>query len=127
MSTVDDVRVKPIPIIFEEPTEIEGGDGKKIKVVNRKERNLFFDFNALIELEKKYGSVSAAMSGIKDLKIENMRDMIWAGLLHEDETLTPKQVGKWLNMGNVEYIAETIMEAMGVQMPKPEGEPQSGE
>ncbi len=110
MSTADDVRVKPIPITLD------------------KERNLFFDFNSLIELEDIYGSIPTAMAGIKNLKIRNIRDMIWAGLLHEEETLTQKQVGKWLNMGNLEPIAETIMKAMGIQMPKPEGTaPKPGE
>lgn len=120
MANANDVKVKPIPVTFDEVTEIEGSDGRKVRVVKPRERTLFFDFNALIELEEIYGSVSEALSGIEKLKMKNIRDMIWAGLLHEDEELTRKQVGKMLNVGNMDEVTLKITEAMGTSLPDPE-------
>ncbi len=62
------------------------------------------------------------------MKMRPIRDMIWAGLIHEDENLTPKQVGKMLNMANMQEIAAKIVEALGISLPEPEAKPgKSGE
>lgn len=102
MANANDVRIKPIPITLDKP------------------RTLLYDFNAFIELEEIYGDVSTALEGLEKLKIKVVRDMIWAGLLHEDENLTPKQVGKMLHPSNIEEVAYKIAEAIGVSLPEPE-------
>jgi len=102
MSNANDVKIKPVPVQLD------------------KERTLFYDFNALIELEEIYGTVTEAMSGLGDLRVKNIRDMIWAGLLHEDENLTQKQVGKMLTMANLEEVALKISESLGISLPEPE-------
>lgn len=102
MANANDVRIKPIPITLDKP------------------RALLYDMNAFIELEELYGDVNKAFKGLEQLKMKPIRDMIWAGLLHEDESLTPKQVGKILNIANLEEIALKITEALGVSLPEPE-------
>lgn len=105
MTNAKDVKTKPVSIQLD------------------RERTLLYDFNALIELEDIYGSVTEAMSGLEKLKVRNIRDMIWAGLLHEDENLTQKQVGKMLTMANLEEVALKISESLGISLPEPEGQP----
>lgn len=110
MANADTVRTTPIPIALD------------------KERTLLYDFNAFIELEELYGDINKAFEGLEQLKMKPIRDMIWAGLIHEDENLTPKQVGKMLNMANVQEIATKIMEALGISLPEAEATPgKSGE
>jgi hypothetical protein len=79
--------------------------------------------NAFIELEEIYGDINKAFKGLEQLKMRPIRDMIWAGLIHEDENLTPKQVGKMLNMANMQEIAAKIVEALGISLPEPEAKP----
>ncbi len=105
MANANDVRIKPIPITLDKP------------------RTLYFDFNAFIELEEIYGDIKTALEGVEGLKLKPIRDMIWAGLIHEDEQLTPKQVGKMLNMANIHEIASKITEALGISLPEPEAKP----
>lgn len=102
MANANDVQIKPIPITLDQP------------------RTLLYDFNAFIELEELYGDVNKAFKGLEQLKMKPIRDMIWAGLLHEDENLTPRQVGKMLHPSNIEEIALKITEAIGVSLPEPE-------
>ena len=40
------------------------------------------------------------------------RTLLWAGLLHEDEKLTERQVGAMISLTNVEKIMEQIIEAL---------------
>jgi hypothetical protein len=102
MANANDVRIKPIPITLDKP------------------RTLYFDFNAFIELEEIYGDIKTALEGVEGLKLRPVRDMIWAGLLHEDENLTRKQVGKMLHPNNIEEIALKIAEGIGISLPEPE-------
>jgi len=105
MANADTVRIKPIPITLD------------------KDRTLLYDFNAFIELEEIYGDINKAFKGLEQLKMKPIRDMIWAGLIHEDESLTPKQVGKMLSMANLEEVALKITEALGISLPEPDGKP----
>ena len=105
MDNANDVKIKPIPITLD------------------KERTLLYDFNAFIELEEIYGDINKAFKGLEQMKMRPIRDMIWAGLIHEDENLTPKQVGKMLNMANMQEIAAKIVEALGISLPEPEAKP----
>jgi hypothetical protein len=105
MANANDVRIKPIPITLDKP------------------RTLLYDFNAFMELEDLYGDINKAFKGLEQLKMRPIRDMIWAGLIHEDESLTPKQVGKMLHVLNLEEIATKITEALGISLPEPEAAP----
>jgi hypothetical protein len=105
MANANDVKIKPIPVTLD------------------KERTLLYDFNAFIELEEIYGDINKVFKGLEGMKIKPIRDMIWAGLIHEDENLTRKQVGKMLNMANMQEIAAKIMEALGISLPEPEATP----
>lgn len=96
---------------------------KSIKLTLDKERTLLFDLNAFAELEEKYGSVDAAMEEIQKGSMKAIRTMLWAGLVHEDETLTERQVGSMLSMAMLENMTEQLLAALGEARPElPTGE-----
>ena len=46
------------------------------------------------------------------------RTLLWAGLLHEDEKLTERQVGAMISLTNVETVMEQITEALTAALPE---------
>lgn len=99
-----DVIIKPLPVKLDD-----------------KDRTLLFDFNSLVCLEEIYGSIEQAMEELTAAKAKAIRDFIWAGLLHEDEELTPKEVGRMMTIHNMNYLVGVIADGLGLSMPKAEG------
>jgi len=91
-----------------------------VNIMLDKERRLLFDLNAMAAFEDATGksvfSLKAASLGAKDL-----RALLWSMLLHEDDTLTLKQVGSWITPGNMAGIAEQLTLAFAAAMPESEG------
>jgi len=98
---------------------------KAIKLTLDKERTLMFDLNAFAELEEIYGSVDIALKAIEGGSMKAIRTLLWAGLLHEDDTLTAKQVGAMLSVSMLEDMTTQLLaaidevrpEAVGVEVP----------
>jgi len=82
-----------------------------------RERNLKFDLNAFIELEEKYGDIDTAFKDIEGGKMKAIRTVLWAGLVHEDESLTEKQVGALVTVSNLNEITDKLTEAVNVSLP----------
>jgi hypothetical protein len=76
-----------------------------------KERVIKFDLNALIDVEESLG-FSLAELGEK-MSIKAMRTLLTAGLRHEDEELTERQVGSLITMDNMKEVQEALSVAMG--------------
>lgn len=98
------------------------GDGK--------ERHLRYDWNALEALEETAGisldSLQAVMSDPKQ-RMRNLRLVLWAGLIHEDETLTPKEVGRLLHpLTRAGEWGEKITVAFRAAFDSESGEPKNG-
>lgn len=93
---------------------------KPIPIQLDRERNLKFDLNAFIELEDVYGSIDDAFKGLESGRIKAIRTILWAGLIHEDESLTEKQVGTLVAVNNLNEVVAKLIEA--VNMALPEGE-----
>ncbi|MBD7967768.1 hypothetical protein [Paenibacillus gallinarum] len=94
----------------------------KLPVNLDKPRNLIYDLNAMIELEEKYGTQRKAIEAITSKKLKAIRTWLWAGLVHEDEFLTEKQVGSMLSGADPEVLLDMvnkIMEALSVNLPDP--------
>lgn len=91
---------------------------KPITITLDKERNLIFDMNAFIELEDKFGTIDAMVKELSQPKLKSMRTILWAGLVHEDEGLTEKQVGAMLSIGNATSLAEKATMAIFEGLPK---------
>lgn len=101
MSHINDVRTKGTPIVL--------GDGVT--------RTLKYTLNALAELEERYGTVDEAFKALDAGSIKAIRFVIWAGLIDSDETITEKQVGSLLDLGNLATITESITAAMNNDIP----------
>jgi len=100
MSNVGDVRAKLIPIQLD------------------KERHLKFDLNAFAELEDIYGDINTAFEAMQRGSIKAIRAMLWAGLVHEDKSLTIEQVGEMVHLGNMNEVMSAITKAINEAMPE---------
>lgn len=93
-----------------------------VKIILDKERTLKLDLNAMVAFEEASGknlldgSFQSSSMSPKDL-----RTMLWACLVHEDDALTEKQVGSWITVSNMVEIASKLNEAFEVAMPESEG------
>lgn len=93
---------------------------KKVKVTLDKERHLKYDLNAFAELEEHFGSVEKAMDAMKDGSVKALRVLLWAGLVHEDESITVKQVGSWIDFNTLLNITDKVNEAIADSLPASE-------
>lgn len=95
------------------------------------ERVLKYDMNAYAELENKYGSVDAALSSLDKGRITDVRQLLWAGLIHDqaviDEdtgdvlkyTLTPHTVGGWISdISMLKDVVGKVADAITNGMPE---------
>jgi hypothetical protein len=97
------------------------GDGKP--------RQLRYDWNALEALEETAGisldSLQRVMSDPKQ-RMRNLRLILWAGLIHEDETLTPKTVGQLMTpLTDAAEWGEKITIAFKAAFGEGDGEPKN--
>ena len=107
--------IKTVPIVL--------GDGKS--------RTLCYGYNALIALVETLGiqldGIRAALTGPGMLK--GIRGILWAGLIHEDKTLTLEQVGDLLDseMHRLGEFSTLVAEAIGAAFGKTDGGPKNPE
>lgn len=71
-----------------------GSQVTDVKIQLDKPRRFVFDLNAYIELEELYGSKEEAVKALKTGKLKAIRNWFWAGLVHEDRSLTVEDVGR---------------------------------
>ena len=83
-----------------------------------KTRTLRYDLNAFIALEEEFGDIDATLAQFEKGSMKALRALLWAGLLHEDENLTPQQVGSLVLMADIEATSKAMMEAVEHDMPE---------
>lgn len=88
-----------------------------------RERHIKFDLNAFAELEDIYGSLNAVFAALQSGSMKAARTLLWAGLLHEDEALTPPQVGSMVNLDNLESVVDILSDAMTTALPEADAAP----
>ena len=71
-----------------------------------KPRKLVFDLNAMAAYEEATGK-SATQIG-ENAGAIGLRALLWACFLHEDETLTLKEVGKLITAENMNDVAKQL-------------------
>lgn len=103
MSNLSDIRQKNTPVML-----------------GAKTYNLRYDLNAFAELEEIYGSVEFAMNALCESSVKAIINVLWAGLIHENETFMPKEVGKMLDLTNIKEVGEAINKAIKEAMPNNE-------
>jgi hypothetical protein len=91
---------------------------KSVSINLDKERNLLFDLNAFAELEDVYGEIDEALNAIGRGSIKAVRAVLFAGLVHEDESLTVKSVGKLVTLKNLQEVSAALTEAIKQAMPQ---------
>lgn len=91
-------------------------------VLGGRERTLRFDLNALATLEDELGVNVLDGTVWQNMNVRTVRAMLWVGLLHEDESLTLHEVGSWIDLANVEIIADQVTTALGAAMPEPDSD-----
>lgn len=91
---------------------------KPVKLMLDKERHLLFDLNALAALEDEYGGIEKALSAMEKGSVKAIRALIWAGLVHEDENLTPNAVGKMIGFAALSDLVAVLNEALGQALPQ---------
>lgn len=83
-----------------------------------KPRKLRYDMNALCELEDVFDKpIMEVLAEIETgMSIKLVRAVLWAGLIHEDEELTQRQVGTMIDMSNIMEVQEKLTEAISTSM-----------
>jgi hypothetical protein len=94
---------------------------KGVKITLDKERTMLFDLNALCELEEAFGTIEEAFKALEKMSMKAIRKLLYAALVHEDESLTEKQVGQLIDISNIQEVAVKIQEAFQASAPKVEG------
>lgn len=104
-----------------------------------KKRIMQFDLNSFAELENRYGTIAAAMEKLQGGRMDDVRTILWAALIHEEVILdpvtgeptgyhiTPYQVGSWIKTPKMlTEASEKLGRAMGEDMPDVENLAKSG-
>lgn len=92
-----------------------------LKVMLDRERILLLDLNAMVAFEDKTGkSMINSRTWDNDLTARDIRALLWACLIHEDENLTLEEVGKMIRSDNMDVITQALFEAWGMAMPEKE-------
>lgn len=108
-----------------------------------RERSLLFDMNAIVSYEEATGksplTAIAPLVGAENLSPEeqqvalarirfaDFRALLWAALLHEDATLTQKEVGSWLGFSGMLEVLPALITAVVGAYPADDGKNGGGE
>jgi len=79
-----------------------------------------------LKLAKSYREMPepvAADLALPDLSMKEMRAMLWCLLIHEDESLTLKQVGSMIRADNMEDVFKAMILAQQVNAPESDEKP----
>lgn len=90
---------------------------KPIQIELDKVRNIKFTLDAFAELEDKYGTVEEAFDALQKGKFRDIIFFLAAGLVHEDESLTAKVVGKLIDYRDLPVIMQSVNEALSQDSP----------
>lgn len=90
----------------------------KVPISLDKDRHLAYDLNAFCELEERFGTIQDAFDELQKGKIKTIRAMLYIGLLHEDDTITEKQVGGMVGISDLQEVAKKIAEAITANLPQ---------
>lgn len=74
---------------------------------------LRYDFNALVALEEALGVPISRWQDIinEQMGVRTIRTLVWAGLIHEDSNITPKDVGAMLDVSKFNDTISKVLEA----------------
>ena len=85
--------------------------------IGGKLRSLHYDLNAFAELEEAFGNLSEITEKLTNPAIKDLRKLLWAGFIHEDEKLKEKEVGSWFTFTDIKLITDKITDALFAAIP----------
>jgi hypothetical protein len=86
-----------------------------------KPRKLRLDLNALADYERASGrSIMSDGFSLETLGVSDIRTLLWACLVQEDESLTEREVGSLLHAGNLSEVSQALTKLLTGAMPDPE-------
>lgn len=101
--------------------------------LGEEKHRLQYDMNAFAELEKRFGTLNAALDSISSGRMTDIRLILWAGIIHDqveefDEItgepikykVTPYQLGSHIQMTDLPEISELLAKAFSGSMPSEE-------
>lgn len=104
---------------------------RMVEIELDKTRHLFYSMSGFIYLSERYGDPMAAFAQAvpEDGKMTSkmllaLRDVIYAGLMHEDDKLTPEQIANMIDFSMLNDISDKVRQALEASTPDPEGDPQ---
>ena len=84
---------------------------KMVKIVLDKERNLYFNLNSLEIIEELTGKTIDKVT--QNLNMKSLKAIVYAGLVHEDKSLTVEAVGEMIGFEDISRVSEAIGQAFG--------------
>jgi hypothetical protein len=99
-----------------------------------KKRYIKFDLNAFAEMERLYGDMDKANDALSKGSMADIRKILWLGLIWDEAildedtgepikyTITPYQVGGWLNTTNMKKVIGDLTAAINGSLPKEEAD-----
>lgn len=103
--------------------------GEYVIVQLDRPRRLRYDLNALCALQDLLGDDFGTFTeelpkdgdaDQKPISLRNVRALLWAGLVHEDATLTVQDVGRLVGMADMSTVTEALTRAMTHAVGEPE-------
>ena len=82
----------------------------EVTILLDKERTLKFTLNSLIYIEEQGVSLTD-LSKNGNVKLKDLRSLLYAGLIHEDDTLIPEQVGNMIELDKIQEISDALNKA----------------
>jgi hypothetical protein len=100
--------------------ELKQLDGGAKITFGCKEYEVVLDFNAICDLEEKYGNFDNALKILDDIgndltkrgAMENIRFLFYVMLRHSDDKLTEHEAGRLITMQNIQRIVSSLGTAM---------------
>ena len=92
-----------------------------IKLSDGKERALRFDWSALCRFEREFGFSVIEVGkrlGSGSINFVDATNVIWTGLLHEENPMSLKEVEKLLDLDDFFHYLKTIGEAITGAIPE---------
>ena len=80
-----------------------------VKLNLDRERNLYFNLNSLELIEQLTGKPISQMN--ENLDMKSLKAVIYAGLIHEDSSLTLEDVGEIVGFENISEVSAAIGKA----------------
>lgn len=98
---------------------------KTMPITLDKPRTLLYTLYGLSELQEACGSFDALMSRLnsKEPRFKDVYLLLWAGLIHEDEELRPRDVANMVHIGEMQDVLAKAMEAFMSAIPETKKNP----